>query len=131
MADEEKNNEKDMEVLTRAIVEAITKSRDVRDAIKRLSEGEEVCSKSFMVLMLKVRSLAESMGFDVADECRHEPLKPRATGKPAAPPQEDVVKLSGRVEDGKALSDSESLFRDYLAEKFDQDAWLKKLGLKL
>ena len=134
---DDSGGEKDMEALTRAIVDAITRSREVREAVKRLSDNDDVCSKSFMVLMLKVRNLAETMGVEL-HTCSHEGssaqerfeelkrvYKPKTkNGEPSPPPQppRDMV-------DGAVLSPEEAAFREYLAEKFDEQAWLRKLGL--
>ncbi|MBF0291450.1 MAG: hypothetical protein HQK86_04765 [Nitrospinae bacterium] len=134
MSDDEKNNEKDMEILTRAIVDAITKSRDVREAIRRLTETDEVCSKSFMVLMLKVRSLAETMGLDFPNTCSHEPEKlaaPAREKKSVEDKQAVLKKLMTDFVDGKKLSQREMEFCEYLADNFDSGEWLKKHGLIL
>lgn len=131
MSDEDKNNEKDMEILTRAIVDAITKSRDVREAMRRLTESDEVCAKSFMVLMLKVRSLAETMGLDFPSSCSHDPEKspPVKEKKKADSRQDSFKKLMACYVDGKQLTPREMEFCEYLATKFDSDEWLKKHGL--
>ena len=132
MPDDEKNNEKDMEILTRAIVDAITKSRDVREAIRRLSETDEVCSKSFMVLMLKVRSLAETMGLDFPNACSHEPEKlspPAKEKKRGEARQAALKKIMGGLVDGKKLTQREMEFCEYMADNFDSGEWLKKHGL--
>jgi hypothetical protein len=132
MQDDEKNNEKDMEILTRAIVDAITKSRDVREAIRRLTETDEVCSKSFMVLMLKVRSLAETMGLDFPGSCSHDPDKPSMPAKDkkrGEVRQAAFKKLMGDLVDGKKLTQREMEFCEYLADNFDSGQWLKKHGL--
>jgi hypothetical protein len=134
MSDDEKNNEKDMEILTRAIVDAITKSRDVREAIRRLSEADEVCSKSFMVLMLKVRSLAETMGLDFPNTCSHDPEKlsaPARDKQRGEARQAAFKKLMGGFVDGKQLTQREMEFCEYLADNFDSGEWLKKHGLIL
>lgn len=129
---DDKNNEKDMEILTRAIVDAITKSRDVRDAIRRLSDADEVCSKSFMVLMLKVQSLAESMGLELPATCSSEPDKPAAPQKEkkrGEAKQAAIKKIAGGVVDGKKLTQREIEFCEYMAQNFDSVEWLKKHGL--
>ncbi|MBI5816574.1 MAG: hypothetical protein HZB29_13300 [Nitrospinae bacterium] len=126
---DEKPHDKNMEVLTRAIVEAITKSREVREAVRKLSETDEVCSKSFMVLMLKVANLADTMGLDFPDVCGHD-AAPRKTRSRADEGTGENAPKPEAVEDGRALSKREKEFREFLAENFDTEAWLKKLGLK-
>jgi len=129
---DEKHHDRNMEVLTRAIVEAITKSREVKEAVKKLSETDEICSKSFMVLMLKVANLADTMGLDFPSSCNHDQPEKRSQRYAAdlGTDEADSTPIEKKREDGGGLSSREKEFRKFLEEKFDQEAWLKKLGLK-
>lgn len=122
---EEPSPENEMEMLSRAIVDAIVRSRDVRKAIARLSGSEEIDSKSFMVLMLKVGNLAEAMGFDVPPGGKDTDGAAEAKDEP----EEGRIKLPDSYEDGRMLSRAEKAFRDYLSKVFNQDEWLRKNGL--
>ncbi|MGK7346069.1 MAG: hypothetical protein ACNS63_09705 [Candidatus Nitrospinota bacterium M3_3B_026] len=125
---EEPSPENEMEILSKAIVDAIVRSRDVRKAIARLSGSDEIDSKSFMVLMLKVGNLAEAMGFDVPPGGGDGAAKEGTNGEAGDKPDEQV-KLPDSYEDGRRLSRAEKAFREYLSKVFDQDEWLRKNGL--
>lgn len=130
---EDKRHEEEFEFLSRAIVDAIVKSSDVRKAIRKLSESDESYAKSFMVLMLKVQNIAETL----------EGEKPAKPGLPTEKKMElGKEDFEGELDeepeetrknyvDGKLLSPSEMAFRKFLAERFDQDDWLKRNKLIL
>lgn len=130
---EDKRHEEEFEFLSRAIVDAIVKSSDVRKAIRKLSESDESYAKSFMVLMLKVQNIAETM----------EGEKPAKPGLPTEKKMElGKEDFEGELDeepeeprknyvDGKLLSPSEMAFREFLAERFDQDDWLRRNKLIL
>ncbi len=128
---DEKDREKEMETLSRAIVEAIVKSRSVRKAISKLSNKEDLFSGSLMVLMLKLQSLADSASIDdeeaFSDEARHgavieDEINLLAKKKPI---DSDIY------EEGKKLTPNEAAFRKFLSDNFDQQKWLKRHGLNL
>jgi hypothetical protein len=128
---ENERPEDDMEMLSKAIVDAIIKSKEVREAIRKLSDTDESYSKSFMVLMLRVQNLVESIGVDLSkatdpaseDEFNPGPVKPSATRK-----KKNRAVFKNLV-DGKVETPSELAFREFLAKRFDQDEWLKKIGI--
>ncbi len=120
----------DMETLSKAIVDAIIKSKDVREAIRKLSDTDESYSKSFMVLMLRVQNLVESIGVDLskaADPSSEEKFNPGPV-KPSAIKKKNRDLFKNLV-DGKVETPSELAFREFLADRFDQDEWLKKIGV--
>lgn len=127
---ENERPEDDMEMLSKAIVDAIVKSKDVREAIRKLSDTDESYSKSFMVLMLRVQNLVESIGVDLSkavDPSSEEKFNPNIVKPPAAKKKNrDFFK---NLVDGKVESPSELAFREFLANRFDQDEWLKKIGV--
>ena len=123
---EEQNPEsdKEMERLSRAIVEAIVKSKDVRRAISDLSETEDIHSKSFMILMLKVANLAEAMGMETPSS-----LDEDSSDEARRPARKEVETCGGDYEDGKKLSEAEAAFREFLSSRFDENRWLRNNGL--
>ncbi len=126
---EKERPEDDMEALSRAIVEAIVKSKDVRKAIRKLSDNDENYSKSFMVLMLRVQNLVESIGVDLSkamDQMHERHYDPSAAEPAGAKKKNNDFK---NVVDGKRETPSELAFREYLANRFNVDAWLKKHGI--
>lgn len=127
---ENERPEDDMEMLSKAIVDAIIKSKDVREAIRKLSDTDESYSKSFMVLMLRVQNLVESIGVDLSkavDPSSEEKLNPSPV-KPSAAKKRNRDSFKNLV-DGKIETPSELAFREFLADRFDQDEWLKKIGI--
>ena len=122
------HRDKDMEFLSRAIVNAIAKSGDVREALRRISETDESYGKSFMVFMLKVRNLVESIGAAPRDGATDN-RKTGSSGTKTPTAKTRKARDMRFVVDGKAESPGEIAFREYVAGHFDQDAWLKKHGL--
>jgi hypothetical protein len=135
----EEKPDKNMEALSRAIVDALLRAPEVRRAMERIAHSDEdhLGPESFMVMMLKVRNLAESLGIDVpADDEEREPkpdrvfdtdeltLKLSETGV-------DIDAFIDTVEAEEPPTDNETLFREFAAERFDEAAWLRKLRLIL
>ena len=128
---EEKQRDENMDILSRAIVDAITKSPEVRMAIKKLAEKDESYYRSFMVLMLKVRNLAETLGVDISH------AKEGMSGEELFdlnfmdhPPEREPrrVDVTNHV-DGRKESPLETAFREFESSRFNQDEWLRKHGL--
>lgn len=128
---ENERPEDDMEMLSKAIVDAIIKSKEVREAIRKLSDTDESYSKSFMVLMLRVQNLVESIGVDLSkavDPASDDEFNP-ARVKPSASRKKKNRDIFKNLVDGKVETPSELAFREFLAKRFDQDEWLKKIGI--
>ncbi len=130
MPDEERPDE-EMELLSRAIIDAIVKSKDVRNAMNKLFQADESYAKSLMVLMLKVQNLADSLGTEGENgtEFTHEKRLEFNT-KVEEELRNHDIDISNIV-DGIRETSSETAFRKFLADRFDQDEWLKKNGLIL
>lgn len=127
--DRDKDKDKEMDELSRAIVEALVKSDEVRTAMTRAAKKEDVCEGSFLVLMLKVKNLAQSMGVDVTRPCDmscDEKMELDLKGVENAKPEDDIPPHS---EDGRKLTQGEIAFREYMSSRFNEDGWLKKHGL--
>ncbi len=133
-------NEGLMDELSRAIVEAMVNSPEVKKAMTKLTGRENLCSSSFLMLMLKVKNLSDSMnvgskgsgggaGSPKKDDCGGE-----GVNNANSPLPEQFTDFSSEiscdfVEDGKRLTKGEVDFRDFLSDKFDEMAWLKKHGI--
>ena len=110
------DHEKKLERLSRAITDAILRSKDVRGAFLDLQREGVIGSKSFIMLVMRMDSLA-----DLADSIReNEGKTPRPSGRNDA-----------QYIDGRRLSASEIKFCEYLASKFDEAEWLRQHGLRL
>jgi len=108
------NHEKKLERLSRAITEAILRSKNVRHAFLELQEEGMISSRSFIMLVMRMDSLSELV--DSIQENRKK--APRSSRKKRA-----------QYIDGKKLSTSEIKFFDYLASQFDEAEWLREHGL--
>lgn len=110
------NYEKKLERLSRAITEAILQSKNVKGAIQELQKDEIISAKSFMMLVMRMDSLA-----DLVNSMQDTKTK---SGKACRKRNDQFI-------DGKKLSRSEIEFYEYLAENFDETEWLKGNGLNL
>jgi hypothetical protein len=113
-----KNNppEEDIERLSKAIVDAIVSSKEVKSILSRLIEKDVMVDKGFMILMIKIQALSE-----LAD----------LTGKDNRAKRPSRKKSPKQYIDGRELTPGEMAFLDYCAKKFDEKEWLKKIGITL
>lgn len=124
-----------MENLSKAIVEAILASGEVKKALEKVQASDSAAAaKSLMVFMLRLDSIAELKDrfesetedlsdFGIEDE-QPKPKRRRLRKKSDQPSLPDII-------DGRVVSRSEKKFLEFLADKFDQSNWLKKNGIKL
>jgi len=127
---ENKRPDDEMESLSRAIVDAIINSRDVRKAMRKISEADDSYSKSFMVLMLKLQNLADSIDLDKNSQEQVKNFNIGSEMSGLTQPRAKKNEFKNFV-DGKRESTSEIAFREFLASRFNQEDWLRKNGLTL
>ncbi|MDH5478962.1 MAG: hypothetical protein OEY50_11565 [Nitrospinota bacterium] len=130
---DDKQRDDNMDFLSKAIVDAITKSPDVRQAIKQLAETDEGYSRSFMVLMLKVRNLAETLGVEISggrDDFPGEDMFD-LNFLDQKPEQEQQKTDRANIVDGRKETPQEIAFREFESTRFNQEEWLRKHGLIL
>ena len=115
-------SERSFEKLSKAITEAVMTSPKVKKIVAEIQKGEDICSKSFMVLVLKMEVLTDSLELEVEEELKEERPGPkkRRSMKSSRKPQ---------FIDGQELSKKEIEFQEFTNKKFDDDEWLKKNGL--
>lgn len=113
---EEGKTSKEIEELSRAISEAITKSDHVKRALTNLTRERQSVQNTRLVMMLRVRDTDISV-----DEVRQVFAK----GVPARP-----VASGAQYIDGKKLSPLEIAFEEHCIQHFDEHAWLKKLKIR-
>jgi len=105
--------EKDMEALSKAIVEAIIGSSDVKEALEKLQKIDAHAANSIMVFMVRLDSLSgageKGKRMDPVIEEALE-LKPKKRKSRKTSPRPPIV-------DGKIISKNEQKFLDYLAQK--------------
>ncbi len=117
-------SEREFERLSKAITDAVMNSEKVKKIVAEIQKKEKICPQSFMVLVLKMQVLTESLEMEVEEEILDNPPPKKKGGrkKPRDLPQ---------YIDGNRLSKKEIEFQEYFKKKFDTDDWLKKNGLIL
>ena len=115
-------SERSFEKLSKAITEAVMTSPKVKKIVAEIQKDEDICPKSFMVLVLKMEVLTDSLKLEVEEELKEERPAPkkRRSKKSSRKPQ---------FIDGQELSKKEIEFQEFTNKKFDDDEWLKKNGL--
>ncbi len=118
-------NPQDMENLSRAIVDAILRSGDVKHAMEKLNMPIDGVGKNLMVFVVNLDSVSEFQKNDgKIDAAAQETPKPRRRKPSKRDPLPDLI-------DGRHVSENEKKFQEFVSEKFDSNAWLKKLRLRL
>lgn len=116
-------DEKDFEKLSKAITEAVMSSEKVKRIVEEIQKKEKICPQSFMVLVLKMQVLTESLEMEIEEDLSEKkPPKKRGKKKSSEAPQ---------YIDGRKLSKSEIAYEEFVGEKFDTETWLRKHGLIL
>ena len=128
--------ERDFEKLSKAITEAVVSSPKVKKIVEEILKKDKICSKSFMVLVLKIQALADVLEegdsgieheHDTEDQLETSGLEPKENSKP----EKTLPKNPAQQIDGRILSEKEAAFEEFASERFDTEAWLKKLGIIL
>ena len=115
-------SERSFEKLSNAITEAVMTSPEVKKIVAEIQKDDNICPKSFMVLVLKMEVLTDSLELEVEEELMEERPAPkkRRSKKSSRKPQ---------FIDGQELSKKEIEFQEFSNRKFDDDEWLKNNGL--
>lgn len=119
---EETNQDREIEKLSKTIVEVLLKSKEVKKILSKLAEQGSVSADSFMILMLKVHSLTEASRKEDPRKKTDSPRRKRT-----------IRKMTGSKQsvDGVPLSQKEISFLEYCVDQFDEDDWLKKNRITL
>ena len=115
-------SEQSFEKLSKAITEAVMTSPKVKKIVAEIQKDEDICPKSFMVLVLKMEVLTDSLELEFEEELKEERPAPkkRRSKKSSRKPQ---------FIDGQELSKKEIEFQEFSNKKFNTEDWLKKNGL--
>ena len=116
------DSEPEFEKLSKAITEVVMTSEKIRKIVEEIQKKDEICPQSFMVLVLKMQVLTESLELKIEhDNTQEKPVtKKRVRKKTPGKPQ---------YIDGRKLSKREIDFEEFLNERFDSESWLRKNGL--
>ena len=116
------DSEPEFEKLSKAITEAVITSNKVRKIVEVIQKKDGICPQSFMVLVLKMQILTESLNLQVEQsDADIKPISKKRTRK-------NTTKKSQYI-DGRKLSKREIDFEELLNERFNSNQWLKKNGL--
>ena len=116
------DSEPEFEKLSKAITEAVMTSDKVRKIVEEIQKKDEICPQSFMVLVLKMQVLTESL--DLKVEQSDADVKPSTKKRT----RKNTTKKSQYI-DGRKLSKREIDFEEFFNERFDPNQWLRKNGL--
>jgi hypothetical protein len=115
-------SERSFEKLSKAITEAVMMSPKVKEIVAEIQKDEKICPKSFMVLVLKLEVLTDSLELEIEEELNEE--KPLSKKR-----RKRKISQKSQFIDGQELSKKEVEFQEYVNKKFDSHEWLKKNGL--
>ena len=113
------DSEPNFENLSKAITEAVMTSDKVRKIVEEIQKNEEICPQSFMVLVLKMQVLTESLELNIEEHDTLEDTPDRKVAKKKNPRNAQYI-------DGEKLSKDELDFEEFRSKKFDSENWLKK-----
>ena len=107
------------EKLSKAITEAVMTSEKIRKIVEEIQKNDGICPQSFMVLVLKMQVLTESLELHIEEgDTVEKPVVPKAVRK-KNPKKPQYI-------DGRKLSKHELDFEEFRSEQFDSENWLKK-----
>ena len=113
------DSEPNFEKLSKAITEAVMTSEKVRKIVEEIQKNDDICPQSFMVLVLKMQVLTESLELNIEqDDIVEKPVVPKAARK-KNPKKPQYI-------DGRKLSKHDLDFEEFRSKQFDSENWLKK-----
>jgi len=115
------DSEPEFEKLSKAITEAVMTSEKVRRVVEEIQKKDEICPQSFMVLVLKMQVLTESLELEIDNNTEEKPATKKPKRKKAAKKPQYI--------DGQKLSQDEINFEEFRNKEFNTESWLKDNGL--
>ena len=112
----------EFEKLSKAITQAVITSEKVRKIVEEIQKKDAICPQSFMVLVLKMQVLTESLELSVEQDNTTKKSTTKRRGRKKTSEKSQYI-------DGHKLSKYEVDFEEFLNKRFDSDSWLKKNGL--
>ena len=115
-------SERIFEKLSKAVTEAVMTSPKVKKIVAEIHKNDHICPKSFMVLVLKMEVLTDSLELEVDEQTTEERPTPK---------KRKIKKSSKKPQfiDGQELSKKEIEYHEFVNKTFDTQEWLKKNGL--
>ena len=118
------DSEPEFEKLSKAITEAVMTSEKVKKIVAAIQKNDRICPQSFMVLVLKMQVLTESLELEIEQEGTEKKPVAQKRGHKRTSEKPQYI-------DGRKLSKREVDFEEFLNGRFDSETWLKKNGLIL
>ena len=118
------DSEPEFEKLSKAITEAVMTSEKVKKIVAAIQKNDRICPQSFMVLVLKMQVLTESLELEIEQEGTEKKPVAQKRGHKRTSEKPQYI-------DGRKLSKREIDFEEFLNERFDAESWLKKNGIIL
>ena len=116
------DSEPEFEKLSKAITEAVMSSEKIRKIVEEIQKKDEICPQSFMVLVLKMQVLTESLELKIEQSNTAEKPVTKKRGRRKTSEKSQYI-------DGRKLSKREIDFEEFLNKRFDSESWLKENGL--
>ncbi len=123
----EKRPDPNVEALARAVIDALMRSPKVRSALQDVADSEaRLTPDTHLMLMLKLKNLAASLGVDLPEGVDG------GDGKPMMSREWDMDEMTlALTDESVGLTEQERAFREFAADQFDQGEWLRKHRLRL
>ncbi len=116
------DSEPNFEKLSKAITEAVMTSEKVRKIVEEIQKNDDICPQSFMVLVLKMQVLTESLELNIEEHGSAEkPVIPKAVRK-------KTQKNPSTLTDVNFLSVN-LILKNSVVSSLTQKAGLRKTGL--
>lgn len=120
-----KSNDKELKALSHAIMEAITGNEDVMAMLNDLKQRNVVDSSTLLGLALRIGEIIEISGMTF----KQDEIEEKQTQLDTSDMEGEAQVPAYELIDGRELSAKEAAFQTWSAERFDERAWLKKMGL--
>ena len=112
------DSEPQFEKLSKVITEAVMTSEKVRKVVEEIQKRDEICPQSFMVLVLKMQVLTESLELNIEQgDTAEKPATQKRSRK--------KTKKKSQYIDGRKLSQHEIDFEEFRNKRFNSEDWLK------
>ena len=122
--DHSHDSEPEFEKLSKAITEAVMTSEKVKKIVAAIQKNDRICPQSFMVLVLKMQVLTESLELEIEQEGTEKKPVAQKRGHKRTSEKPQYI-------DGRKLSKREVDFEEFVNGRFDSETWLKRNGLIL
>lgn len=123
MASNNQIHDKDFESLYKKIFETLVSSSEIKKELLNLLQKGKLNSQTVFVLMTKTDDLLQAI------MQRREGAEPKANLSPVVPQRQLLQAKKEQYIDGRKLSSVEVEFEEYCSESFNEEDWLKKLGI--